>query len=105
MTPVDPLLDIPGRSAATNGSEITKPAALPALPVRRSIDPASFWLVTAISLGALAATVALSSFADLPSAAPTRSSVTQSSIISAVPAASEPPVVLRGQAPPKAKRI
>jgi hypothetical protein len=103
MTPVDPLLDIPGRSAASNGSGIAKPAAL---PVRRLLGPVSFWLVTAISLGALAAAVGLSGLADLPSAARATPPVTQSSTTSVVvPVASEPPVVLRGQTPPKAKRL
>ena len=103
MTPVDPLLEIPDRSAASNGCGITRPTAL---PVRRLIDPASFWFVTAISLGAVSAAVALSGLADLPSAARATPPVTQSSIAYAVvPVASEPPVVLRGQAPPKAKRI
>ena len=104
MTPVDPLLDIPGRSSASDGSGIPKPAA--ALLVRRLIGPAPFWFVTAISLGALAAAVDLSGLADRPSAARAIRPLTQSSITPAlVPLASEPPVVLRGQAPPKANRI
>lgn len=104
MTPVDPLLDIPGRTVATNGSGIANAPA--AFPVRRLIGPARFWFLTAISLGALAAAVELSGLADLPSTARATPPEAQSSINSAVmPLASEPPVVLRGQAPPKANRI
>src|SRR5438552_16875561 len=103
MRPVDPVLEIPDRYVGSNGSGITRPTAL---LVRRLIDPVSFWVVTAISLGVVSAAVALSGLADLPSAARATPPVTQFSIAYAVvPVASEPPVVLRGHAPPKATRV
>src|ERR1051325_5339127 len=99
MTRVAPLLDIPGRAAASGGSGTANPPV--ALPVRRLIGPAPFWFVTAISLGALAAAVDSSGLADRPSAARAIRPLTQSSITPAlVPLAREAPVVLRGVAPP-----